>query len=69
MHMVSKLILAAALIGVSASANADGAAAPAGPASPTAAPEIDPTSAASGLVLLVGGLLVLRGRKQKIDAA
>jgi hypothetical protein len=30
-----------------------------------AAPEIDPTSAASGLALLVGGLLVLRGRKQQ----
>ncbi len=28
------------------------------------APEIDPNSAASGLALLVGGLLVLRGRKK-----
>lgn len=27
------------------------------------APEIDPASAASGLALLVGGVLVLRGRK------
>jgi LPXTG-motif cell wall-anchored protein len=31
----------------------------------TQAPEIDPTSVASGLALLVGGLLVLRGRKQQ----
>jgi hypothetical protein len=31
----------------------------------TPAPEIDPTSAASGLVLIVGGLLVLRGRQQQ----
>jgi len=35
----------------------------------TQAPEIDPTSAASGLALLVGGLLVLRGRKQQGVAA
>jgi hypothetical protein len=28
-----------------------------------AAPEIDPTSAASGLTLLLGGLLILRGRR------
>lgn len=33
------------------------------------APEIDPTSAASGLTLLVGGLAVLRGRKQQRIAA
>jgi hypothetical protein len=33
-----------------------------------AAPEIDPNSAASGLALLVGGLLVLRGRKQLLVA-
>jgi hypothetical protein len=32
------------------------------------APEIDPTSAASGLTLLMGGLVVLRGRK-KLDSA
>ena len=31
---------------------------------PTMAPEIDPGSAASGLTLLLGGLLVLRGRRQ-----
>jgi hypothetical protein len=31
---------------------------------PMAAPEIDPASAASGLTLLLGGLLVLRGRKR-----
>jgi len=36
---------------------------------PTAAPEIDPTSAASGLTLLMGGLVVLRGRKQQSIAA
>jgi hypothetical protein len=36
--------------------------------SPNAAPEINPTSAASGLALLVGGLLVLRGRKQRVVA-
>jgi len=29
----------------------------------TQAPEIDPTSAASGLTLLLGGIVVLRGRK------
>jgi hypothetical protein len=32
-------------------------------ATPVSAPEIDPTSAASGLTLLLGGLLVLRGRR------
>jgi hypothetical protein len=31
----------------------------------TTVPEIDPTSAASGLTLLLGGLLVLRGRRAK----
>jgi hypothetical protein len=36
--------------------------------SPNAAPEMDPTSAASGFALLVGGLLVLRGRKQQVVA-
>jgi|SRR5271165_31920 len=35
----------------------------------TAAPEIDPVSAASGLALLVGGLVVLRGWKQQSIAA
>jgi hypothetical protein len=30
---------------------------------PIAAPEMDPTSAASGLTLLLGGVLVLRGRR------
>jgi hypothetical protein len=32
-------------------------------------PEIDPASAASGLMLLVGGLVVLRGRRQPLNAA
>ena len=32
---------------------------------PTAAPEIDPASAISGLMLLSGGLVVLRGRRRK----
>lgn len=32
---------------------------------PTAAPEIDSASAASGLTLLLGGLLVLRGRRAR----
>jgi hypothetical protein len=32
----------------------------------TAAPEIDATSAASGLTLLLGGLLVLRGRRRAL---
>lgn len=32
------------------------------------APEMDPTSAASGLTLLLGGLLVLRGRKSQRTA-
>jgi hypothetical protein len=35
----------------------------------TQAPEMDPTSAASGLALLAGGLLVLHGRKRQGDAA
>jgi len=35
----------------------------------SAAPEIDPTSAASGLTLLLGGLVVLRGRRQQSIAA
>lgn len=30
---------------------------------PTAAPEMDPASAMSGLTLLLGGLVLLRGRK------
>ena len=30
------------------------------------APEVDPASAASALVLLVGGLLVLRGRRSGV---
>jgi len=34
------------------------------PISPASAPEIDPTSAASGLTLLLGGLVVLRGRRR-----
>lgn len=33
------------------------------PGTTVSAPEIDPASAASGLSLLVGGVLVLRGRK------
>ena len=33
---------------------------------PNAAPEIDPTSAASALTLLLGGLVVFRGRKVRI---
>jgi len=37
--------------------------------SATKAPEIDSASAASGLVLLVGGLIVLRGRKRQRIAA
>jgi hypothetical protein len=37
---------------------------------PTQAPEIDPTSAVSGLTLLLGGLLVLRGRRpMKLSSA
>jgi LPXTG-motif cell wall-anchored protein len=30
---------------------------------PVAGPEIDPGSAASGLALLLGGIVVLRGRR------
>jgi hypothetical protein len=37
--------------------------------SPAAAPEIDPGFGASGLTLLLGGLLVLRGRRQHRLAA
>ena len=33
------------------------------------APEIDPASAMGGLTLMVGGLLVLRGRRTKISKA
>ncbi len=36
---------------------------------PAAAPEIDPATATSGLSLLAGGLLVLRGRRQRPLAA
>jgi hypothetical protein len=32
------------------------------------APEVSPSSAASGLTLLLGGLAVLRGRREKIAA-
>jgi len=31
----------------------------------TKAPEVDPASAAAGLTLLMGGLVVLRGRRSK----
>jgi hypothetical protein len=34
----------------------------------TSAPEIDPNSAATGLLLLLGGLVVLRGRKSPVAA-
>jgi hypothetical protein len=34
-----------------------------------AAPEIDPTSAASGLTLLLGGLAVVRGRTKRATVA
>ncbi len=36
---------------------------------PNAAPEMNPTSAVSGLALLVGGLLVVRGRKRQVVAS
>jgi hypothetical protein len=39
------------------------------PSTPTMAPEIDPSSATSGLTLLLGGLLVLRGRRRFPAAA
>ena len=39
--------------------------APTPPTKPTAAPEVDPASAVSALVLLAGGLAVLRGRSLK----
>jgi hypothetical protein len=35
------------------------------PADAVAAPEIDPTSAAAGLTLLLGGMAILRGRRAK----
>jgi hypothetical protein len=38
---------------------------PIGGSGPTAAPEIDPASAMSGVSLLIGGLAVLRGRRKK----
>ena len=34
-----------------------------------AAPEIDPTSAASGLTLLLGALAVVRGRTKRVTVA
>jgi len=34
-------------------------------AGPSAAPEIDPSSAISAVTLLLGGLVVVRGRKAK----
>jgi hypothetical protein len=39
------------------------------PGGPTAAPEIDPASAVSGLTLLAGALLVLRGRRRMMAGA
>jgi LPXTG-motif cell wall-anchored protein len=33
------------------------------------APEIDPASTAAGLTLLIGGLMVLRGRKRQYRSA
>jgi hypothetical protein len=40
------------------------------PRAPTAAPEMDPASAISGLTLLVGGIAVmLAGRRRKLAAA
>jgi hypothetical protein len=36
--------------------------------SPTATPEIDPASAVAGLTLVVGGLIVLRGRRRSKDS-
>jgi hypothetical protein len=38
------------------------------PLHPSGAPEIDPTSAASGLTLLIAGLIVLRGKQPLIEA-
>jgi hypothetical protein len=35
---------------------------------PARAPEIDPSSAASGLTLLLGGLVVLRGTRRKLNS-
>jgi hypothetical protein len=39
------------------------------PSPPLKAPEIDPGSAAAGLTLLIGGLAVLRSRRNKIARA
>jgi hypothetical protein len=36
---------------------------------PVAAPEIDAASAVAGLTLMIGGLAVLRGRRNKISKA
>jgi hypothetical protein len=36
---------------------------------PVAAPEIDASSAAAGLTLMIGGLIVVRGRRSKITKA
>jgi hypothetical protein len=48
--------------GVTLNASGSG---PRGSWTATEAPEIDPASAASGLPLLFGGILVLRSRKQQ----
>ena len=39
------------------------------PRNPIAAPEIDASSAAAGLTLMIGGLIVVRGRRSKITKA
>jgi hypothetical protein len=39
------------------------------PSKPVAAPEIDAASAVAGLTLMIGGLAVLRGRRNKITVA
>ena len=48
---------------------ANGNTGPVGATGQVSAPEIDASSAASGLTLLLGGLVVLRGRKQQRIAA
>lgn len=53
--LIGSFLLTAAVIGIAQAATLD----------PSAAPEIDPASAFSGMTLLLGGLAVMRGRRAK----